>query len=65
MSTTYDYYIYKQLELDSKPYPQGGMIGGPQLRLSSDSKEGMQYTEAERDRLNDENIKYLESKGLI
>lgn len=64
MSRAYDYYIHQQLEPDNTIISEGRATRN-QLRMVSVVPGDGEPTEAERDKMNDEWIEYLEATGKL
>jgi hypothetical protein len=64
MSRQYDYYIHQQLEPSDKCISEGRATR-TQLRMASVVPGDGEPTEAERDKMNDELIEYLEATGKL
>lgn len=64
MSRQYDYYIHSQLEPDNNIISEGRATRN-QLRMASVVPGDGEPTEAERDKMNDEWIEYLEETGKL
>lgn len=64
MSRQYDYYIHSLLEPDNNIISEGRATRN-QLRMASVVPGDGEPTEAERDKMNDEWIEYLEATGKL
>ncbi len=64
MSRQYDNWIHSQLEPSDKCISEG-LAASNQLRMASVVPGDGEPTEAERDKMNDEWIEYLEATGKI
>ena len=64
MSRQYDTYIHQQLEPSDKCISEGRATRN-QLRMASVVPGDGEPTEAERDKMNDEWIEYLETSGKL